>query len=518
MLPIALRCDGRRALIIGGGDVALRKAEALIAAGLSVYAVAPEFDLRLRTLLELAGGKCIERRYEAADLAGVDLVIAATDDPSVNAGVVDDARRAHVLACDASAPDRGDFTMQATVRVGELTFAIDSGRSTPAFAKRVAREVAQRFDSSYADAARCLARMRTYVRTVLDPNDRAPVLRELAELPIESLAAMDTSQAKDQADAVILRHRANAAALHVTSLVCASRSSALAMTQSRSVAARLAEHGIASSILALSTTGDRVQDRPVGAIGSINVWVKELETALRERRADYAVHSCKDLPSSLEADLRLAAVSRREDPRDAFCSEAFSRFEYLPEGAVVGTSSLRRRAQLQARRPDLRYEDLRGNVDTRLRKLREGRYDAVVLAMAGLNRLGTHATHTVAFSIEAMVPAVGQGALALETRADDEALAQTLRDAVNDAPTERCVTAERAALHALRAGCGAPIGIHAQTRKERMTLDGAYALPNGVVLRERCEASVHTLEDAVLLGQRLARAFAAALPKELQPR
>jgi hydroxymethylbilane synthase len=287
-------------------------------------------------------------------------------------------------------------------------------------------------------------------------------------------------------------------------VVCASRASALAMAQTRSVAARLAERGIATTILTITSTGDRLTDRPISELGSTNVWVKELEVALADGRAQYAVHSCKDLPGELTAGMHLAAVSRREDPRDAFCSERYAAFEALPAGAVVGTSSQRRRAQLSALRPDLRYETLRGNVDTRLRKLREGQYDAVVLAMAGLRRLGIGATHTVPFDPSLIVPAAGQGALAIETLESSSPLATELCAAVEDAPARLCIEAEREALRTLRAGCSAPLGVHARLEGDRMTVDGAFGTPDGRMLRERTCENVRDAADARALGASLA--------------
>ena len=277
--------------------------------------------------------------------------------------------------------------------------------------------------------------------------------------------------------------------------------------QSRYVAARLAQRGIASTILGITTAGDRDQERPLDRLDSPNVFVKELEAALRDRRADYAVHSCKDLASSLPDDMRLAAISRREDPRDAFCSERFANFESLPPGAIVGTSSPRRREQLRALRPDLRFTTLRGNVDTRLRKLREGGYDAIVLAMAGLNRLRARATYVVAFDVETLVPAAGQGALGIETRAGDDALAGVLRAAVNDHGTELCVACERAALRTLQAGCSAPIGVHATLEGETMTVRGSYAIEGSGIRTHRCEARVASLLEAEALGAELAGAL-----------
>jgi hydroxymethylbilane synthase len=277
------------------------------------------------------------------------------------------------------------------------------------------------------------------------------------------------------------------------------------MTQTRMVAAKLARLGIASEILNVTTTGDRVQDRSLAAIGSESLFVKELETALRDGRADYAVHSCKDLPSTLPADMTIAAISAREDPRDAFCSERFACFADLPRGARVGTSSPRRRAQLAALRADLDYVDLRGNVDTRLRKLREGQYEAIVLACAGLKRLGAGAAHVVPFDVEELVPAVAQGALAIETLAGAGQVAQRLRAAINDEAAERAVECERAALRTLRGGCQAPIGVHAYEAHGAMVVTGAFGREDGSVLRERAQASITSLEQARELGISLAK-------------
>ena len=509
MLPIALRTNGRRALVAGGGNVAARKVETLHAAGLHLVVVAPRIDARIVALLcERCSHE--QRPYERGDLHGVALAVAATGDAEINARVLEDAREAHVLACDASDPERGDFTMQATVRVGDLTFTVDSGGSTPAFSKRIAREIEERFDARYAAAAQTLARMRVYVQTVCEPRERANALRELAALDVGDLAAMNPIEAEHVVESTIERLKGQPPLPPTGTAICASRASKLAMVQTRGVAARLAERGIATTILNVTTTGDRVADRPVAEIGSVNVFVKELELALRERRADYAVHSCKDLPGLLESDMQLAAISAREDARDAFCSERFERFEALPAGAVVGTSSPRRRAQLHALRPDLRYQDIRGNVDTRLRKLREGAYDAIVLAMAGLNRLHLSAKHTVAFDAAEIVPAVAQGALAIEVRRGDAELAAALRAAVNDPESELCVACERAALRALRAGCSAPLGIYARLDGTTMSVHAAFAAPGrDEIIREFASQPVATLEGAEALGEKIGRGLAS---------
>ncbi|HEY5427268.1 MAG TPA: hydroxymethylbilane synthase, partial [Candidatus Tumulicola sp.] len=415
MLPIALRPDGRRVLIVGGGRVAARKAEALAAAGFPIFVVAPAVDPGLASWLERSNGEFARRPYDSRDLEGAALAIAATNDDAVNVRVVREARAARVLVCDAGDPGRGDFTMPAAVRRGEVTLTVDSGGASPAFSKRIAAELAVAFGPEYGDAARTLARMRAYVKAALPAGERSAVLRALAALPVVELAGMNPSVAEHEVEAAVERLRGQTDERPTTQLRAASRTSNLAIAQTRTVAARLAELGIATTILPVTTAGDRDRRVAIARLGSVNVFVTELEMALREGRADYAVHSCKDLPSDLAADMRIAAISQREDPRDAFCSERYPTFESLPAGAIVGTSSPRRKLHLQALRPDLVYEDIRGNVDTRLRKLADGRYDAIVLAMAGLNRLHARATHTVAFAADAIVPAVAQGALAVET-------------------------------------------------------------------------------------------------------
>jgi hydroxymethylbilane synthase len=480
MLPISLRPNGRRAVIVGGGNVAERKAESIAGAGFPIFVVALTIGNRMRAIVSSHGGSYEQRAYEPGDLQDAAFVVAATDDADVNARIVADARAAHVLVCDAAVPKRGDFTMPATQRLGGLTITADSGGSAPAFSRRVVRELAEMLGAPYADALRTLARMREYVKDAFPEGERATILRTLAQRPIAELAAAPVT------------------------LVCATRRSELAMIQTRAIAARLAERAIATTILGVTTTGDRDRQTPIDRLGSVNVFVKELESALRDRRADYAVHSAKDLAAALPEDMRIAAFSLREDARDAFCSVRFADFEALPEGAVVGTSSPRRQAQLAALRPDLRYESLRGNVDTRLRKLEAGQYDAIVLAMAGLNRLRAGTTHVVPFAVERVVPAVGQGALAIEIRSAQEQLASTLRDAVNDAASELCVTCERAALRAMRAGCSAPLGVHAHFGAGGMIVEGAFSPAPGSLVRARIERAISTLAQADALGTELA--------------
>lgn len=511
-LPLTLHLDGRVVLLVGGGSVAHRKATTLFEAGAAVRVVSPQIEPELRGELASRGAELRERPFRSEDLDGAALAIAATSNDAVNAQIVSEARARHILVCDASDGRRGDVTMQAIVRIGELTFTIDTGGASPAFAARIARELRERFGEGYAGAARTLARMRAYVKAVLPRAQRGAVLRSLAETPIERLATLDPAEAEHEVEETIEHLRGSHDRSAPAAVVCASRASKLAMIQSRGVAAKLAQTGTATTILNVATTGDRAQDRPISALGSENVFVQELELALRERRADYAVHSCKDLPSDLAADMRIAAISAREDARDAFCSESFPDFWKLPPGARVGTSSARRRTQLLALRADLSYVDIRGNVDTRLRKLREHEYDAIVLAMAGLRRLGLEARFTVPFDVDQLVPAVAQGALAAETRAEDEVLASRLREAINDPRSEVCVLAERAALRALRGGCQSPIGIHARLGDgDELHIRGVVLSFDGArVVSASRSGIVRDGERAAVLGAALAAALRIA--------
>jgi len=242
-----------------------------------------------------------------------------------------------------------------------------------------------------------------------------------------------------------------------------SRGSQLALWQANHIAGLLREQDHEVEIEIIKTTGDRLQEVTFAEVGSKGMFTKEIEEALVEGRIDLAVHSLKDLPTELAEPFALAATPPRVDPRDAFVSEKFLNLAELPQGARVGTSSQRRRAQLKALRPDVEIVEFRGNVDTRLRKLAEGQVDAILLAAAGLERLGKTDWLRERLEPQHFCPAAGQGSLAIETRAKDAATISALRF-LDDADTRFAVTAERAALAALGGGCQVPIGIHCRAK------------------------------------------------------
>ncbi len=298
-----------------------------------------------------------------------------------------------------------------------------------------------------------------------------------------------------------------------------SRGSALARWQADHIAAQLRERGHQVSIEILVTTGDRMQQAPFLQVGTKGMFTKEIEEALAESRIDLAVHSLKDLPTELPEKFVIAGIPARADARDAFVSVRYEQFAALPQGAVVGTSSLRRQAQLRALRPDLDVRELRGNVDTRLRKLKEGQYDAIVLAAAGLDRLQQTQWVRARFSPEEMCPAAGQGALAIECRADD-CFTHNLVAALDHAPTRFAVTLERAALGALEGGCHVPVGVHCEPAEMGWRVTAIVAHPDGSrILREKLELkdADGNLERAQETGRAVARRLLDQGAGELLP-
>jgi hydroxymethylbilane synthase len=296
------------------------------------------------------------------------------------------------------------------------------------------------------------------------------------------------------------------------SLIVGSRGSQLALRQTREVIERLEllNAGLTCRVEVIRTTGDRAHSTPLASIGGRGVFVKEIEQALAEGRIDLAVHSAKDLPSEMDPALVVAAYPERERPADALVSKAGA-LAALPARSVVGTSSVRRRAQLLHARPDITIVDLRGNLDTRLAKLDRGECDAIVVAFAGLVRMGWETRATEILSYEVCLPAVGQGALAVQCRSGGPV--RGVLSALDDPRTRACVTAERAFLAGLGAGCQTPVAALATHQGDRILLDGMVAAVDGSRLVRRSDAG--DAADPEALGRRLAEWFLASPAHEL---
>ena len=287
-----------------------------------------------------------------------------------------------------------------------------------------------------------------------------------------------------------------------STLILGTRGSKLAVHQSQWVQARLQElaPGLTISLQRIQTSGDKILDVPLAKIGGKGLFVKEIEDALLSKEIDLAVHSMKDVPTALPEGLDILCVPPREDPRDALITRDGCRLDQLKPGARIGTSSLRRQAQLLHYRPDFTIEMLRGNLDTRLRKLREGQFDAIVLAAAGLRRLAWDAEITEYLPVHLSLPAIAQGALGIEARSDDTFVRELL-SRFEHRPTRITVTAERALLHRLEGGCQVPIAAHAELDGDRLTVDGLVASVAGRrVIRHQIQGPAR---EAQVLGTEL---------------
>jgi hydroxymethylbilane synthase len=299
----------------------------------------------------------------------------------------------------------------------------------------------------------------------------------------------------------------------------ATRESRLALWQAEHVKALLEQMGHQVTLLGMTTRGDQILDRSLSKVGGKGLFVKELEVALEEGHADLAVHSLKDVPMELPEGFSLACVMEREDPRDAWVSSRYAKLEDLPQGAVVGTSSLRRMALLRALRPDLKIEPLRGNLDTRLKKLDDGLYDGIVLAAAGLKRLGLESRIRAVFEPEQMLPAAGQGALGIEVRADRADVAQVLQ-ALLHTPSWLAVSAERAVSRVMGGSCSMPLAAYATLQGDELSIRATWGDPEGVspLVHAQAKATVKDARSATMLGEQVARELQASVQRQAEAR
>ncbi|RUM90587.1 MAG: hydroxymethylbilane synthase [Thermovibrio sp.] len=296
------------------------------------------------------------------------------------------------------------------------------------------------------------------------------------------------------------------------------RKSKLALWQSEWVKLQIEKKfpDVRVELVKITTKGDKILDVPLAKIGDKGLFTKEIEDAMLKGKVDIAVHSLKDVPTKLPEGLKLMAFSDREDPRDALLSNGRYTLSNLPEGAVVGTSSLRRRAQLKIIRPDLRVEDLRGNVDTRIRKLKEGNYDAIILAAAGVKRLGWEEEIDEILSPSVMIPSVSQGILGIEGREGDKEVESIVREAVNSTDSEVAATIERAFLRTVEGGCQVPLGCYAVVNGERVHVRAFISDLNGEFFhKEEGVFEVKDLEEADKLGVSVAERLLSAGGREI---
>jgi len=296
------------------------------------------------------------------------------------------------------------------------------------------------------------------------------------------------------------------------------RKSKLALWQSEWVKEQIEKKfpEVEVELVKITTKGDKILDVPLAKIGDKGLFTKEIEEAMLRGEVDIAVHSLKDVPSKLPDGLTLIAFSEREDPRDALLSCGKYTLETLPEGATVGTSSLRRKAQLRILRPDLNIKDLRGNVDTRIRKLKEGQYDAIILASAGVKRLGWEREIDEILPVDKMIPSVSQGILGIEGREGDEEIIRIVREAVNCETSEIAATVERAFLRTVEGGCQVPLGCYAEVKGGKVHVRAFISDLNGEFFyREEGVFRVNSLEEADRIGTEIAERLLSAGGREI---
>jgi hydroxymethylbilane synthase len=282
-------------------------------------------------------------------------------------------------------------------------------------------------------------------------------------------------------------------------IIIGTRGSALALAQTTWIKARILQHfpDIEVSLKIIRTSADKDTTSSLRSASSVGVFVKELEQALQEEQIDIAVHSMKDVPTQIAPGLEISAIPEREDARDAFISSQAKSLLELPQGATIGTGSVRRQAQILAMRPDLKIMDIRGNVDTRLKKLQDGVYDAIILACAGLRRLGLQQRITSPFDYGQMLPAPGQGALVVETRSHDSRI-QAIVSPLNHLPSAIAVTAERSFLQHMGGGCNVPIAAYARVTQEMVEMDALVASPDGQrIVRDSLRGNLKAIDEAV---------------------
>jgi len=507
LFPIFLNLRGKLCTVVGGGEVATRKASALLNAGALVRLVAPHRCPALSSLFRHPGMTFISRDYRPGDLQRSTLVFAATDDPEVNAAVAREAESRGIPVNVADDPAHCTFFLPAVVNREPICIAISTSGASPALARHLKDRIAEAVPSEYQDLARLLGRLRS---EVLQQPGAAEERRSAWQRVLDS-EALSLLQRGEQAQAEAMARsllglgappppRAEARPSKVE-IVVGTRGSKLALAQANSVAAMLRELPEVASVevKTIRTAGDA--GRRANSGSAVGIFVKEIEQALLHGEVNLAVHSLKDLPTGDRPGLVLAAVPERADPHDALVTRTGVGLSGLPMCSKVATSSPRREAQLRTWRADLVFVPVRGNVDTRLRKLTGGEFDALVVAYAGLARLGLADRVSELIPFEVCLPAPGQGALALQVRADDRVML-ALVSQLDHEPTRLAVTAERSLLARLGAGCTVPAGALGTIEDGRLILRGVLADPaHGSMIQGQVEG---TFLEPELLGIRLA--------------
>jgi hydroxymethylbilane synthase len=500
LFPIFLRLTGIRCAVVGGGEVAAGKVRSLLDGGANVVVVAPQLCATLDSLVRSRQVEHLARSYEAGDLKGSVLAFGATDDRAVNEAVYAEATRRGLPVNVVDQPDLCTFYVPATLARGPIAVAISTHGTSPALARKLRERLEEAVPPEYGDLAELLGSLRAEVMAAF-PSGRERQAKWGLVLESEVLSLLRSGKAEEARAAArqllgleARAHRSSPAIVRI-----GTRGSALARAQAEAVAQRLKEMGVAAELVIIRTAGDR--GARIGEGSAVGLFVREIEQALLRDEIDLAVHSLKDLPTGPREGLVVAAVPPREDPSDALITRTGQGLEKLRPESRVATSSPRRVAQLRAHRPDLAFVPVKGNVDTRLRKLKRGDFEALVLASAGLVRLGLQQVITERLDFDVCMPAPGQGALALQVREQDAEL-RALLEPLDHAPTRLAVEAERAFLGGVGTGCVVPAGALAVIDGNRLVLKAVLDTGEGGLLRDQIKGPSASSAE---LGAKLAR-------------
>jgi hydroxymethylbilane synthase len=507
LFPIFVKLAGKVCTLVGGGDVAARKVRSLLDSGARVRIIAPRLCASLGSLVRSGQAEHVARNYEQGDLAGSVLAFGATDDRSVNDAVRREGESLGILVNVVDQPDLCSFYVPSALARGPIEIAISTEGTSPALARRLREMLEGVILPEHGQLAALLGSLRAEVKAAF-PSSREREARWRSVVDSEVLALLREGK-QEEARAVARRLLGLASTTErgpdaLDTVRIGTRGSALALAQARATAACLRQAGVNSEIITIRTTGDRRTE--IGPDSPIGMFVREIEQALVRGDVDLAVHSMKDLPTGARPGLVVAAVLPREDPSDVIITRDGQGLDELPPGSRVATSSPRRVAQLRVHRPDLVFVPVKGNVDTRLRKLERGDFDALVLAYAGLARLDLSDAVTERLPYDICLPAPGQGALALQVREEDTALRRLLEQFDHE-PSRLAVTAERAFLAGVGGGCSVPAGALGVIEGDRLILRGVLEAEEAGLIRDQVEGPPGSASE---LGVELAERVLAA--------
>ncbi len=509
LFPVFVKLASKLCTVVGGGEVAARKVRALLDCEARVRVIAPRLCATLSTLVASGEVEHLARSYEPGDLDGSTLAFGATDDSRVNQAVYREAEGLGILVNVVDQPELCSFYVPSTITRGPIQVAISTGGASPALARRLRELLEEVITPEYGQLASLLGSLREEVKASCPSGDeREARWRSVLEGEVLSLLKKGKQKEAESTARRIIGLPSKEAHTGIKVRI-GTRGSALALAQAGVVGESLRQAGISVELITIRTTGDR--PTALGAESPIGMFVREIEQALVHSEVDLAVHSLKDLPTGPRPGLVIAAVPPREDPGDALITRTGQSLDELPTGSRVATASPRRVAQLRAHRPDLVFVPVKGNVDTRLRKLERGDFDAVVLACAGLARLGRSEEITERLSYDICLPAPGQGALSLQVREEDSALRQLLEQ-FDHAPSRLAVEAERAFLATLGGGCSVAAGALGLVTGDRLVLRGVLETEEGRLVRDQIDGPA---DSAAELGTELANRVLAAKPSRI---